>query len=316
MAPGFSEAQIKIVAHLSRILVATQAFFVLSYFLTGMLESLQRFLLPAIAPLLYNLGIIFGSILLTPSVGIYAPAVGAVVGAFCHFAVQLPLAWHFGFRPKLKLDWRHPGVREVARLAGPRVVELSFLQVGKMAEVFFASLASTAAYTYYTFGNSLQLLPVSLFGASIAKASLPTMANHEAAGKREELAKIFMASFREILFLVLPISLFLAVARIPLTRIAFGAARFAWVSTLQTSYVLSAFTLGIFAQALIYLLARAFYALRETKIPVIASITGIFLGLSLGGVFIIGGHLPIWSPRLSKPECCCFFCIAELKKSA
>jgi putative peptidoglycan lipid II flippase len=160
-------------------------------------------------------------------------------------------------------------------------------------------LVSTVAYAYYTFANSLQLLPVSFFGASIAKASLPAMANQVAAGERAQFAKTFMASFREILFLVLPLAVFLAVARIPVTRIAFGAARFAWGSTIQTGYVVSAFSLGISAQALIYLLARAFYALHEVRIPVRASITGIFLAMGLGGIFILVGHLPIWSLALA-----------------
>jgi putative peptidoglycan lipid II flippase len=231
--------------------------------------------------------------------GIYAPAVGAVVGAFLHFAVQLPLAWYFGFRPNLKLDWRHPGVRAVGRLAGPRVVELAVVQVGKVAELFLASLVSTAAYAYYTLANSLQLLPVSLFGASIAKAALPAMANRAAEGNREQLAKILVASFREIVFLTLPAAIFLAVTRIPLTRIAFGAARFDWESTVQTGYVVSAFSVGVTAQAVIYLLTRAFYALHETRTPVQVSVGGILGAVILGIVFIRVGQLPVWSLALA-----------------
>ncbi|MFH1841123.1 MAG: murein biosynthesis integral membrane protein MurJ [Candidatus Shapirobacteria bacterium] len=299
IAPGFSASQLELVANLSRVLLLAQAFFVVSYFLTGVLESLQRFLVPAIAPIFYNLGIILGAVFLNPYLGIYAPTVGAVIGAFLHFAVQLPLAWHFGFRPQWRLDWRHRGVREIARLAWPRMIELSFLQVGKIVELFLSSLVSTVAYTYYTFGNALQLLPVSLFGASLAKASLPVLSYHAAAKDKQKFAAVFKSSFREILFLVLPVSIFLAVMRIPLTRIVFGTARFAWESTVQTGYVVSAFSLGIFAQALIYLLARAFYALHETRIPVKASILGIFLASGLGTIFVVFGHLPVWSLALA-----------------
>ncbi|PJE70124.1 murein biosynthesis integral membrane protein MurJ [Candidatus Shapirobacteria bacterium CG10_big_fil_rev_8_21_14_0_10_48_15] len=299
IAPGFDAPQIELVVKLTRVLVFTQAFFVLSYFLTGVLESLQRFLVPAIAPLFYNLGIILGAVFLAGKIGIYAPVVGAVIGAFFHFAVQLPVAYHFGFRPKFKLDLKHPGVREIGRLALPRMVELSFLQIGKSAELFLASLVSAAAYTYYTFAGSLQLLPVSLFGVSIAKASLPTLSTHSAKQDLELFKQTFVASFNEVAFLVVPFSVFLAVLRVPVVRLTLGASRFSWESTVQTGLTLSAFCLSIFAQALIYLLNRAFYALHDTKTPVKIAIGAIFAHISLGATLILGFGLPVWSLALA-----------------
>lgn len=299
IAPGFDVQQIDLVTRLTRVLVFTQAFFVLSYFLTGVLESLQRFLVPAIAPLFYNLGIIFGAVFLSPKMGIYAPTVGAVLGAFLHFLIQLPVAYHLGFRPKFKLDWRHDGVKEIGRLALPRVIELSFLQFGKSAELFLASLASVAAYTYYTFASSLQLLPVSLFGVSIAKASLPTLSAHGAKRDWRSFSQTFMASFNEITFLVVPFSVFLAVLRVPIVRLVFGASRFSWQSTVQTGLTLSAFCLSIFAQALIYLLNRAFYALHDTKTPVKIATSAIFSHIGLGAIFILIFKLPVWSLALA-----------------
>lgn len=299
IAPGFAPEQTNQIASLTRILILAQGFFVLSYFLTGVLESLQRFLIPAIAPLFYNLGIIFGTIFLAPSMGIYAPTIGAVIGAALHFLIQLPLAIHLGFRPRGKLDFSHPGVRGIGRLALPRIVELSFLQVGKSAELFLASFVSIAAYTYYTFANSLQLLPVGLFGTSIAKASLPSLSYQSARGETKQFSQTFTALFGQILFLTLPCAVFLAVLRIPVVRLVFGAARFTWESTVQTSLTLSAFSLGIFSQALIYLLNRAFYALHDTTTPVKISIVSIILNIILGVVFILGIHLPIWSLALA-----------------
>ena len=299
IAPGFNSDQIEQVASLTRILVLTQAFFVLSYFLTGVLESLQRFLIPAIAPLFYNLGIILGTIILAGKMGIYAPAVGAVIGAFLHFFIQLPLAFHLGFRPLLTLDSKHPGVREIGRLALPRIIELTFLQVGKSAELFLASLVSIAAYTHYTFANSLQLLPIGLFGISIAKASLPTLSSHSAKNDFDRFHQTFIASFNEIAFLIIPCSVFLAVLRVPLVRLVFGASRFSWESTVQTGYALSAFCLGIFAQALIYLLNRAFYALHDTKTPVKIAIAAILMHIGLGATLTLVFKLQIWSLALS-----------------
>jgi putative peptidoglycan lipid II flippase len=299
IAAGFTPDQVGQIASLTRILLLAQGFFVLSYFLTGVLESLQRFLVPALAPLLYNLGIILGTVFFSNSFGIYAPTLGALIGAFLHFSIQLPLAFHLGFRFRKVLDFSHPGVKEIGRLALPRVIELSFLQLGKSVELFLASLTSTAAYTYFTFADSLQLLPVGLFGISIAKAALPMLSYQAVEKKLLRFKKTFLSSFNEILFLVVPCAVFLAVLRTPIVRLTFGAARFTWTSTVQTGYALSAFSLGIFSQAAIYLLNRAFYALHDAVTPVKISIASIFLNIFLGFIFILIFHWPIWGLALA-----------------
>ena len=299
IAPGFNLQDSLLIANIARVLLIAQGFFVLSYFLTSVLESLQRFLVPALAPLLYNLGIILGAFWLSPRFGIYGPAIGAVIGAFFHFLIQLPLALRLGFRPKFSLNLSHPGVREIGRLALPRIVELSALQVGKVAELFLASLVSTAAYTYYTFANSLALLPIGLFGISAAKASLPTLSYQSAKRDFKQFSETLISLINQIVFFILPCAVFLLVLRIPIVRLVFGAARFTWASTVQTGYTLSAFCLGIFTQALIYPLTRAFWALHDTKTPVKISMGAIALNIFLGGLFILVFKLQIWTLALS-----------------
>lgn len=299
IAPGFAPSQIAQIANLSRILLLSQGFFVLSYFLTSVLESLQRFLVPALAPILYNLGIILGTIFLSSRFGIYAPTIGAVIGAFFHFLIQLPLAFWLGFRPKLAFNFSHPGVKEIGRLALPRIVELSSLQLGKIAELFLASLVSAAAYTYYTFANSLALLPIGLFGTSIAKASLPTLSYQSAKGDFKRLGETLVSLINQVVFLIFPCAVFLAVLRIPVVRLVFGAARFTWQSTVQTGYTLSAFCLGIFAQGLIYPLTRSFWALHDTKTPVKISIGAILIDIFFGALFILVFKLQIWTLALA-----------------
>ena len=299
IAPGFETNQIMLIASLSRVLLIAQGFFVLSYFLTSVLESMQRFLVPALAPLLYNLGIILGTIFLTSRWGIYAPIFGAVFGALCHFLIQLPLSLKLGFRPRFALNFHHRGVREIGRLALPRVIELSFLQFGKMGELFLASLVSTAAYTYYTFANSVSLLPIGLFGISIAKAALPTLSYQTAQKEFKQFGETLVALINQILFFVLPCAVLFSVLRIPIIRLVFGASRFSWESTVQTGWTLSAFSLGIVTQALIYPLTRAFWALHNTKTPVKISI-GMILGeIILGSLLIIVFKMPIWTLALA-----------------
>lgn len=297
IAPGFSVQDLELVTNISKLLILVQAFFLVSYFLTAILESLQRFLVPAVAPLFYNLGIILGAVFLHSRWGIWAPAIGAVIGAFCHFLIQLPLVFHLGFRWRASFDWRHPGVRKIGRLALPRVIELSFLQLVKNVELLLASLIGNGAYTYLTFADSLRLLPVSLFGASIAKASLPILSY--CAKDRENFGKIFYDSLAQILFFTLPFSVFLAVLRIPAVRLVFGAARFDWEATVQTSYALSAYSLGICAYSLVFLLNRSFYALKETRIPVVVSIGSFILDIGFAFWLVISFRVPVWGLALA-----------------
>lgn len=290
-APGFDNLQRAQVVKVARILFAAQAFFVVSYVLTGVLESLRRFLVPALAPLFYNLGIIAGTILLAPRLGLLAPAAGVFFGAASHFLIQLPLATKLGFRftgslrPNLQ-------VKQIGRLAVPRIVELSFLQVSKTVELFLSSLISTAAYTYFTFGNTLQLLPVGLFGTSIAKAALPTLARQS--DSPTDFIKTLAASLNQIVFLVAPIATILIVLRTPIVRLVYGTEIFSWEATVQTGMVLSAFAVGVVFQAASALLARGFYAMSDTKTPVLVSITSIVIVVVASLLLILGFSLPVW----------------------
>ena len=128
LTPGFSLEHRDQVVALTRILFAAQGFFVVSYIMTAVLESSRRFLIPALAPLLYNLGIILGTILLAPKYGLIAPAIGVVIGATSHFLIQLPLAIKLGFRfiPKIRIT---PEVKKIGKLALPRIIEVSFFRL-------------------------------------------------------------------------------------------------------------------------------------------------------------------------------------------
>ena len=290
-APGYAPSERVEIVRLARILFAAQGFFVISYVLTGVLESMRRFLVPALAPLFYNLGIIAGTIFLTPKYGLTAPAIGVLIGALSHLIIQLPLATKLGFKFRLKIKITED-VRKIGKLALPRIVEVSFLQVSKMAELFFASIVSTAAYTYYTFGNTLQLLPVGLFGTSIAKAALPTLSSQ--AGKKSVFKKTFLNALFDIVFLSIPVATMLVVLRIPIVRLVYGTDIFSWTATVQTGFVVSAFAAGIVFQTAIALLARAFYALQDTKTPVGVSMVSILLTIIVDYILVGRMNFPVW----------------------
>ena len=291
LAPGYPEVDRGQIVILTRVIFAAQGFFVVSYVLTGVLESLRRFLIPALAPLLYNIGIILGTVLFAKQLGIMAPAIGVVIGAASHFAIQLPLATRLGFRFKGKIKLT-PEVKNIAKLAFPRLIEVSFLQVTKTVELFLSSFISTAAYTYLTFGNTLQLLPVGLFGTSIAKAALPTLSRQT--DNMKEFKKTLFNSLNQMSFFVAPVATALLVLRIPVIRLVYGTAIFSWESTVQTSLVLSAFALSVVFQTANSLLARGFYAMHDTKTPVIISICSIVLNVVADFVMIRVLRVDVW----------------------
>ena len=297
VASGFTKEQVAQTVLFTRVLLLAQMFFAASYVFTAVLESNQRFLTPAVAPLFYNLGIILTTIFLAPSLGLLAPVVGAVIGSFLHLIIQLPLALHLGFRPILSLNLKNPALRKVGKLALPRIIELSAFQAKRLVDLFLASQV-LGGLTFFKLADTVSVLPVSLFGLSIAKASLPQLSKQNSQDL-EGFKTTFVASFRQILFFIIPASIFLAVLRVPIVRLAFGSPRFTWDDTLQTGYALSAFCVGIFAYSLSLLVSRAFYALHDTTTPVKVSFLAIAVNIILGLVFVLRLKLPIWSLALS-----------------
>lgn len=292
IAPGYGPVEQIQIVKMARILFLAQGLFVVSYVITSVLESIKIFFIPALSPIFYNLGIIFSTLLLHQWLGLMAPVVGVLVGALFHLLVQLPFAIRLGFRFSLSFKV-NDGIKNIGKLAWPRLIESMFLQLSKMGELYFSSIISTAAYTYYTLGNSLQLLPVGLVGTSIAKAALPTFS--EKGEVRHEFLKVFWRTFYQMTFLILPMSVAFIVLRIPLVRLVFGTDIFTWEGTVQTGYVVSAFSLGMVFQATNSLLSRAFFALHDTKTPVFTSIISLLLIFSLDYLFVKQFSWPVWS---------------------
>jgi putative peptidoglycan lipid II flippase len=300
LAPGFSPEQIRVMASFTRIMVGFQVLpLLVGNFFTGILQSYNLFLIPALAPVVYNIGIIAGILCLSTSLGLYAPVVGVGIGAALFMLIQIPVLFRIGYHHSLSVDKDNKGVREVGKLIGPRAFGLAVSQIDTTVDLMLSTLLGARMVTIFNFAQHLQQLPVGLFGASIAQAALPTLSVASVKNDREEFKNQIISAMHQILFFVLPTSVFFIVLRIPIVRLVFGASRFDWQATILTGMTLSMFSVSLFAQSLVHVLARAFYALYDTKTPVIISIISILVNTIASILFIQWLHLPVWSLGLS-----------------
>ncbi len=299
IAPGFShDKQMQVVA-LTRVILLGEVILVLGSFFIGILQSFQRFIIPSLAPVFYNLGIIIGIVFLSKPFGIMGAGIGVILGAILHCLIQLPLIWSVGFRFKFPVKFIHPGVKEIIRLMSVRVIGLGAEQINETVGVALASLASIGSVTYLTFAQHLQVVPIGLFGATLAQAALPVLSSEKARGKIEEFKITILTTFHQILFLTLPATAILIVIRIPVVRLVFGASQFNWKATVLTGATLAFLAIGLSAQAISLLLVRGFYALKDTKTPVIVSLIVVVLNIVLSIFFISLLKLDVWSIGLA-----------------
>ncbi len=297
LAPGivkkFPELQ-KTMAHLLQIMLISEVFLVVSIFITGVLQSFKRFLIPAVASIFYNVGIIISIIFLVPVFGIYAPAIGMILGALLHLIVQLPLAISLGFKFKLNFDFKNKDVLETFQLMWPRSITIGLTRLAEVINIALASVTVVGSIVALNFAQVLQIAPTAFFATSISQAAFAFLSIEFNEGKLAQFKKVFGESFHQIVFLVLPAAAILAILRIPVVRLVFGARELPWEITVLTGRVLIAFALGITSQAVTLLLIRGFHAARDSFTPLKVSVLTFTLNICLSVIFIFVFHLPVY----------------------
>lgn len=286
MVKGFNSYQIDLVVNMTRVLLLAQIFFLLSNFVTGILNVGQNFLIPSLSPLIYNVFIILSIFLLVPIFGIYGPVYGAVVGAFFHLAIQIPLLRHRGFKYKLIVDYHLTGVREVFRLMLPRSISLGLDEIENTVTLFFASTLAAGSISLLNLSLQLIYLPSRIFGSTVGQASLPILSKSVAQNKMDVFRDTVQKTILRSLYLALPISALILVNRVAIVRIAFGAKEFPWSATLLTARTLAFLIPAIASQAIVQILVRAFYALHDTKTPLKIAIFSLIMNV-LTSYFLI-----------------------------
>jgi putative peptidoglycan lipid II flippase len=286
VAPGFSLGNKEITISLTRIMFLSPVLFGLSSIFSGILHYFNRFLVYSLAPILYNLGIIFGILFLVPPFGLYGLAYGVILGAALHWILQIPAARSSGYKYSPLLNFKYPGLIKVFKLMIPRTIGAAAYHINLIVVTAIASTLTIGSIAIFNFSNNLQYFPIGLIGVSFAIAAFPVLSRAWASGLKEKFLETFSLTFRQILFLIIPISLLVFILRAQIVRLILGTGQFGWLETRLTAAALGIFCLGIFAAAFVPFLARVFYSFQDTKTPVIIGLVSMSFNVILCFLFV------------------------------
>jgi putative peptidoglycan lipid II flippase len=287
LAPGFSTdpAQEVLTIHLLRIQLVSAILFGLGGLAVGVLNSHQVFLIPALAPAMYQLGLIFGVLALSPRMGIYGLAWGVVIGAVFYLLLQIPSLLHRKAVYTPTLGLHNPAAGEVLRLMGPRLLGVAVVQLNFWVNTWLASQMSEGSVTGVSYGFALMLMAQAAIAQSIATAAMPTFAAQYALGKMDDIRHSLAATLRGVLLLSLPASIGLILLRQPIIAFIYQHGEFDAHSTQLVAWALLWYAAGLVGHSLLEILARAFYALHDTKTPVLVGVVAMSLNVVFSFAF-------------------------------
>ena len=271
IAPGFSGEKLELTIALTRVMMLSPFVLALSAVFSSVLNSNRRFLAVAFAPPLYNAAIIFGILFLSKPFGVVGVAYGAIIGTVLHLLVQVPPALALGWKPRFVVDAKHPGVREVGGLFLPRVFGIDISQLSQFVGTAIGTTFGVGAPAIFNLAMNIAAVPLGVFAIPFSIAAFPALSEAAARGDRASFRDTFAATFRQILFFLIPLSAMAFVLRVHIVRVLIGARSLGWHETRLAAAALGLFALSLAFQGLAPLLARAFYALKNTLIPVLIS---------------------------------------------
>jgi len=281
--PGFDEYRIGLAVPLTRVLLPAQMFFFLGGLMMGVLYSRKQFLIPALGPVIYNSGIIFGGVVLHRWLGIHGLVWGAIGGAFLgNFLIPFVSVLRLGVRFRPSLNVTHPAAMKVWRMLLPIGLGVSLPNIDQMVNKAFASYLGPGDTTAIMNAYRLMLLPIGVFAQAMALAVFPTLSGQAADKNIPAMRKTMNQSLRNILFLTVPASALMFLLAEPVITFLLQSGKYTHADTLVTASALRSLSLGIFAWSCQSLLTRGFYALQNSKVPVIsgAIVSVIFVGMN------------------------------------
>ncbi|HNT24231.1 MAG TPA: murein biosynthesis integral membrane protein MurJ [Anaerolineales bacterium] len=298
LAPEMAIGQEALTISLLRILLPTVVIFGLSGLVMGILNAHQRFWLPAIAPAMYSLGQIGGVLLLPQEWGIQRLALGALAGSALHLLVQIPGLLRLGGRYSATLGLRMAEVRQVLLLMGPRLVGVAVVQLNFIVNTIIALSLPEGSVSAITLAFTLMLMPQTAIAQSIAIAAMPTFSAQVALGKINELRGALAGTLRGILLLAIPATVGLILLRFPLIQFLYeDGVEFTAHSTELVAWALLWYAAGLVGHSLVEILARAFYALHDTRTPVLVGALAMALNVVFSLLFSAWFAQAGWMPH-------------------
>ena len=272
ISPGFSGDKLAQTIALTRVMFLSPIILGVSGIVSSVLQTYRRFLVYSLAPIMYNVGIIIGALFLVPRFGLIALAWGVILGAVLHLAIQLPALWRLGFRYRLRYNWADKNFLKILKLTLPRFLALASSQINLIVMTIFGSFLASGSIAVYNLANNLQSFPVSLIGISLAIAAFPAMSRAFAYADEKSFIESYSHAFRLILFTIIPASVLFIMLRFEIVNLILGVGKFDLSDARLTATALGLFSLSFFSQALLPLMARAFYSRQLAAVPLVASL--------------------------------------------
>jgi putative peptidoglycan lipid II flippase len=279
IAPGFDDHQTVTLVTISRIMLLSPIFIGLSNLVGTVTQMLKRFFIFSLSPIFYNLGILFGIIVLYPIFDLNGLAFGVILGAFLHLFIQIPGIIKSNFLPKivLPIDWSE--IKKVVKTSLPRTITLSCHSLAFIFIVSIASLLKDGSISLLSFSYNLQSVPVSIIGVSYSVAAFPVLVKAFSIKDIGNFINHTLVAVKQIIFWSLPIMSVFIVLRAQIVRVILGSETFTWADTRLTAAAISLFLLSLVTQGLVLLIVRAYYASGNTKKPLFANV--------LSSVFVV-----------------------------
>src|SRR5215216_4653757 len=287
LAPGFAKDPqvVALTVSMLRVQLVSAVFFGLGGLIVGILNAHQVFLIPALTPAIYQLGIIFGTLVLAPRMGIHGLAWGAVIGAAAYLLIQIPTLLRQKGSYDLTLGISNPDVRNVIFLMGPRLLGVAIVQLNFWVNIWLGSQMMEGSLVGLRYGFSLMLMAQAAIAQYVAIAAMPTFSAQHALGKVDEMQASLAAALRGVVLLALPASVGLMMLRVPLVSALYQRNKFDGQDVQLVAWALLWYAAGLVGHSIMEILTRAFYAQHDTKTPVLIGTVAMGLNVLFSFVF-------------------------------
>lgn len=279
IVPGYSGEKLDLTIKMTRVMFLSPILLGLSSIASGVLQSFKSFIVYSFTPIVYNLGIIVGALFFVPYFGEAGLAWGVILGAFLHLIIQLPTLFHLGFNYQFILPWSNPHLKKIGKMMIPRTLGLAANQMNFLIMTILASTLAAGSLTIFNFAKNIQYFPVGIIGYSFALAAFPALSELIAKEESQDMTELLISTIRKVLFLIIPITILFIMLRVEIVEVVFGSGKFDQQSVAQTASALAFFSLSLFAQSLIPVLIRGFFALKDTWNPFVVATVGMVINL-------------------------------------